>query len=170
MYMLKSVRGRGSENRMESLASLAVFVVLCFAAASSGAIFKPDAWYRALAKPSWQPPDWLFAPVWTILYLMIAVAGWLVWREAGAAAFAPLAVYVLNLVLNAGWSAIFFGMRRPDLALIQLVALWVSTLAVILLFLPIRTDAALLLAPYLAWVTFAGVLNYAIVRRNPRHA
>jgi tryptophan-rich sensory protein len=155
---------------MDSLASLAVFVMVCFLAAMSGAYFKPDSWYRALAKPSWQPPDWLFAPVWTILYLMIAVSGWLVWRKAGTDAALPLAVFGLNLILNAGWSAIFFGMRRPDLALFQLIGLWLSTAALISVFGPISANAAFLLAPYLAWVSFAGVLNYAIVQRNPRTA
>ncbi|MFN3892390.1 MAG: TspO/MBR family protein [Beijerinckiaceae bacterium] len=155
---------------MDSLASLAVFVGLCFAAASSGAIFKPDAWYRALAKPPWQPPDWLFAPVWTVLYIMIAVAGWLVWRKAGWDAALPLAIYGLNLVLNAAWSALFFGLRRPDLALVEVGALWLSTALLITLFGPISANAAWLLAPYLAWVSFASVLNYAIVRRNPRRS
>ncbi|MBX9760849.1 MAG: tryptophan-rich sensory protein [Beijerinckiaceae bacterium] len=155
---------------MDGLTSLLVFIGVCFAAACSGAFFKPDEWYRGLAKPSWQPPDWLFAPAWTVLYIMIAVSGWLVWRQEGAFAAVPLAVYGLNLAINAGWSAIFFGLRRPDLALVELCALWLCTALLITLFWPIRKDAALLLAPYLAWVTFAGALNLAIVRRNPRTA
>ena len=156
---------------MDSLPSLGVFVALCFCAAMSGAFFKPDEWYRGLSKPSWQPPDWLFAPVWSTLYIMIAVAGWLVWRKAGwdGGAFA-LAVYGINLMLNATWSALFFGLRRPDLAFVGLVALWLCTAALITVFGPISANAAWLLAPYLAWVSFAGVLNYSIMRRNPRPA
>ena len=153
---------------MDSLASLAVFVGLCFAAASSGAIFKPDEWYRGLAKPPWQPPDWLFAPVWTILFIMIAVSGWLVWRAAGWDAAPAFAAYGVNLILNAIWSGLFFGLRRPDLAFYELIALWLSTALLITLFGPISANAAWLLAPYLAWVSFAGVLNYSIMRRNPR--
>jgi tryptophan-rich sensory protein len=121
-----------------------------------------------LAKPSWRPPNWLFAPVWTVLYLMIAVSGWLVWREAGVAgAKIPLTVYAIQLVLNAAWTPIFFGLHRPDLAFFEIVLIWLSIVATILLFYPIHAGAAWLLVPYLGWVTFAAALNFAIWSLNP---
>jgi len=152
---------------MDGFGSLAIFIGLNFAAALSGALFKPDEWYRALRKPWFQPPDWLFAPAWTILYCMIAAAGWLVWREAGWGAAGILALYVANLLLNAGWSAVFFGLRRPDWAFAELIALWASTALLIVVMWPQHQLSAMLLLPYLAWVTFAGALNLAVWRLNP---
>lgn len=144
------------------------FAAVCTLAATSGAVFRPGAWYKALRKPPWNPPDWLFPIAWTVLYAMIAVSGWLVWRTAGfAGAALPLAVYGLQLVLNAGWSALFFGLRRPDWALYEVILLWASILGCVVLFAPINADAAWLMVPYLLWVSFAAVLNLAIVRRNP---
>ncbi|MBB5689720.1 tryptophan-rich sensory protein [Roseomonas alkaliterrae] len=139
-----------------------------FLAALSGALFPPGEWYRGLAKPAWNPPDWAFGPAWTVLYVMIAVSGWLVWRKAGfAGAAVPLAAYGVQLLLNAAWSAIFFGMRRPDLAFYELVVFWVAILVTIVLFWPVHRTAALLLLPYLAWVSFAGALNLTLWRMNP---
>lgn len=132
--------------------------------AGSGILFKPGAWYESLKRPSWRPPNWAFGPAWTVLYAMIAVAGWLVWRKVG---FGPaLLVYAVQLLLNAGWSAVFFGLRRPGLALGELTLLWLSIIATIAAFLPIDALAAGLLLPYLAWVTFAGALNRSIWRMN----
>ncbi len=150
-----------------SLIALGAFALLALAAASSGAIFTPDAWYRSMNKPSWTPKDWVFPTVWTPLYVLIAASGWLVWREAGVAGAAlPLAVYVLQLVLNAGWSAIFFGMKKPGLAFAEVLALWLAIALNIALFWPISTTAALLLVPYLVWVTIASVLNFQVWRMN----
>jgi translocator protein len=147
------------------------FIGACFVAALSGALFPPGQWYEGLKKPSWRPPNWLFAPAWTLLYAMIAIAGWLVWREAGfAGAPVALGLWGLQLALNAAWSGLFFGMRRMDLALAELVLLWLAILATIVAFYPIQSTAALLMAPYLAWVTFAGVLNFAMWRLNPTQA
>ena len=147
------------------------FIGACFVAALSGALFPPGQWYEGLKKPSWRPPNWLFAPAWTILYAMIAIAGWLVWRDKGfAGAAVPLAIYFVQLALNAAWSGLFFGMRRMDLALAELIVLWLSILATIVAFYPIHVTAALLMVPYLAWVTFAGVLNFTMWRLNPTPA
>ena len=94
----------------------------CFLAAATGAAFPPGDWYERLVKPAWRPPNWLFAPAWTVLYLTIAVSGWLVWRKVGLAGAAlPLTIYLVQLVLNAAWTPIFFGLRRPDLAFIEIV-------------------------------------------------
>lgn len=148
--------------------ALLVFIAACTAAALTGVFFKPGQWYEHLAKPPWRPPNWLFGPAWTILYAMIAISGWMVWKASSWPAVAPaMAVYGLQLVLNAGWTPLFFGLRRPDLAFYELLLLWASILATILTFLPISEFAALLLVPYLCWVTFAGALNRSIVLRNP---
>lgn len=143
------------------------FVGVCFSAALSGAIFRPGEWYERLAKPSWRPPNWLFAPAWTVLYLTIAVSGWLVWRKAGfASAAVPLSVYLVSLLFNAAWSGIFFGLRRPDLALLDIALLWLSIAATIVVFAPVDQAASWLLAPYLCWVSFAAALNFAVWRLN----
>lgn len=150
---------------------LAGFIGACLLAAISGAFFRPGEWYRALRKPSWTPPDWLFPVAWSILYLMIAVAGWLVWRTAGfSGAALALGAYGLHLVFNALWSALFFGAHRIGLAFVDVMAMWGSLVATIVLFAPISPLAAGLLAPYLAWVTFAAALNLDILRRNPAPA
>ncbi len=147
--------------------SLVVFILAVMLVASSGAVFKPGAWYRTLTKPSWTPPDWVFPAGWTLLYVLIAIAGWRVWERLPLeAAVVPMAVYALQLVLNAGWSAIFFGLKRPDWAFAELACLWLAIVANILVFHPIDPLAAALLLPYLGWVTFAGALNLAVWRLN----
>jgi tryptophan-rich sensory protein len=140
---------------LSSALSLAAFVGLNFATASSGAVFRPGEWYAALRKPGWTPPNWAFPVVWTTLFLMIAVSGWRVWEAQGLDALPALAVYALSLGLNAAWSLLFFGMRRMDWALAEVVVFWLSILAVIVVFAPIDALAAWLLAPYLAWVAIA---------------
>jgi tryptophan-rich sensory protein len=147
--------------------SLLPFIALCFLVALSGAVFRPGDWYEGLAKPSWRPPNWLFAPAWAVLYVCVACSGWLVWQAAGLGAARAFGVYAVQLLFNAGWSAVFFGLRRPDWAFGELVLLWLSIVANIAVFAPISAGAAWLLAPYLAWVTFAGVLNFSIWQLNP---
>jgi benzodiazapine receptor len=150
----------------KSLLMLIAFGAASFGAAATGTIFRPGNWYKQLDKPLWRPPDWLFAPVWMVLYVSIALSGWLVWREAGfAGAALPLGVYALQLVLNAAWTPIFFGLQRPGLALVEIVLLWGSVVATIVLFYPVSAAAAWLLIPYLAWLSFASALNFSIWRR-----
>jgi len=163
---------------MRSVAILVLFLVACFGAAAFGAQFLPGAWYAALEKPSWNPPAWVFGPVWTALYTMMAVAGWLVWRAparggggggsatARSTRGAALAVFALQLVLNAAWSWLFFGLHRPGLAFAEICALWLAILATTLLFWRVRPLAGGLLLPYLAWVSFAAALNLALWRLN----
>ena len=148
--------------------SLLPFLAACFVAALSGAVFRPGAWYEGLAKPSWRPPNWLFGPAWTVLYICIAISGWLVWRQVGFTG--ALIVYAVQLALNAGWSACSFGLHRLDLAFGELILLWLSIAATLVMFVPISTAAALLLVPYLAWVTFAGALNFTLWQMNRRLA
>jgi benzodiazapine receptor len=148
--------------------SLVVFIVLVVATASTGILFQPGAWYEGLSKPGWTPPNWLFGPVWSVLYLMIAVAGWLVWRIEGAGL--AMLLWLAQLVLNGMWSWLFFGRRRMDLAFVDVVALWLTIAGFILAAWPVSGMAALLFVPYLVWVTIAGALNRAVWRLNPTHA
>jgi tryptophan-rich sensory protein len=126
-----------------------------------------DSWYQSLDKPSWTPPDMLFGPVWTVLYILMGIAAWLVWKRAGDRMIhRPLAFYALQLLLNACWSFIFFGLRNPGAALIEIFFLWAAIVITITLFARVDRKAAWLLAPYLAWVSFAVALNFAIWRLN----
>jgi len=152
-------------------AGLIIFVAVCFAVAGLGSLSTNpsiDNWYAALTKPSWNPPNWVFGPVWTILYLMMAIAAWLVWRRKGsvAAAAVPLALFAVQLLLNALWSYLFFGLHRPDLAFAEIVLLWAAILATMLAFRRAVPLAGWLLLPYLLWVTFAAFLNFTIWRLN----
>lgn len=125
-------------------------------------------WYVGLEKPSWNPPNWVFGPVWTGLYIGMAIAAWLVWRRKGLAdAWLPLLLFGLQLFLNAAWSALFFGMRSPGIALADILMLWIAILATIVAFRRVSNLSAALLVPYLAWVSFATALNWCIWRMNP---
>jgi translocator protein len=150
--------------------ALAALVALCLAVAVVGAGFTRTSlgdWYPALRKPSWNPPGWLFGPVWTVLYLAMALAAWLVWRQAGVAGAAlGLGLFALQLALNLAWSGIFFAWRRPGWAAIEIALLWTAILATLVVFARTSGVAALLLLPYLAWVSFAAVLNVTIWQLN----
>jgi len=125
-------------------------------------------WDQGLRKPSWQPPDLLFGPVWTTLYAMIAIAGVKAWRaaEGRRARERILVLFAANALLNVLWSELFFGLHRPDWALLETVVFWLSIIVLIAAVWPLSRTAAWLLAPYLAWVTFASALNLAVVRLN----
>lgn len=143
------------------------FLLLTFAAAAIGSQFMPGEWYARLAKPSWTPPSWLFGPVWTLLYVLMAVAAWLVWKDRGfAGARVALVLYGVQLALNAAWSWLFFGLQRPGLAFAEILVLWIAILATLIAFWRHRALAGALLVPYLAWVSFATALNLAIWRLN----
>lgn len=147
---------------------LIAFIVACFGAAMTGAIFKPGAWYEQLAKPDWTPPNWAFPVVWTILYTMIAAAGWMVWHAAPpGGAWLPIGLWTVQILANAAWSPVFFGLKRPDLGMVVVSVMGVSILACIVAFWPIHRGAALMMAPYLLWVCIAAALNHWIWRRNP---
>jgi len=125
-------------------------------------------WYQGLAKPPFNPPEWLFGPAWTLLYLLMAVAAWLVWKQGIGAAGVKLAlaVFLTQLVLNALWSVFFFGLRSPLAGLVDIVVLWLTILATIVFFFRVSVPAGVLLLPYIAWVSFAAILNAAILRLN----
>lgn len=129
-----------------------------------------NGWYRQLRKPAWQPPDWLFGPVWTTIFGLMAWSGALAWTSATSGTQRVLHVvlpFAVNLILNVLWSWLFFRLRRPRLALVEVAALWLSIGVLMATLWPVATLAALLLIPYLVWVSFAAVLNATIVRLNP---
>lgn len=152
----------------QNLAALAGFVVLCLAVggvagfATMGGV---TGWYQTLTKPSFNPPNWLFGPVWTVLYVLMAVAAWLVWRKVGLGAPAMI-FFFLQLLLNFAWSFIFFRAHATGWALADITVLWITIVATMVAFVQIDTAAAWLLAPYLAWVSFASLLNASIWRLN----
>jgi tryptophan-rich sensory protein len=156
--------------RAGAVIGLVVWVAVCFLAAAIGSLFTARSvggWYAGLAKPPWTPPSFVFGPVWTALYLLMGVAAWLVWRKGGfAAAALPLGLFLTQLALNATWSALFFGLQRPGLAFGEIVVLWCFILATAATFCSRAPAAAYLMLPYLAWVTFASALNFAIWRLN----
>ncbi|MEJ2678407.1 MAG: tryptophan-rich sensory protein [Gemmatimonadota bacterium] len=143
------------------------FLALVAVTAALGSVYTSmsiPGWYGTLAKPDWTPPAWVFGPVWTTLYLLMAVAGWLVWRPGGfRGARLGLTLFAVQLALNVGWSLLFFGMRDPTLALAEIVALWLLILWTTVVFWRHRPLAGVLFLPYLVWVAFAGMLNAAIV-------
>ncbi len=155
---------RASRLRTLPLAAAAALAV----AVLGGLVTDTGPWYQALRKPAWQPPDWLFGPVWTLIYALTAASGLLAWWAARdrSRKLAIAAAFAANAVLNVGWSWLFFGVRRPDWALAEVALLWLSVAAMMVVVGRVRTLAAWLLAPYLAWVGFAAVLNLAIVRLN----
>lgn len=161
-------------NRLKliDLPALLGFLLLSFTAAAIGSaatIPNLSPWYAGLSKPSWNPPSSVFGPVWTVLYLLMSVAAWLVWKRrtmqpegVGSA----LGFFCIQLALNAAWSWVFFGFHRPGLALAEILALWLAVAATIVRFVKVSPPAAILMTPYLLWVTFAAVLNAAIHRLN----
>ncbi|MBX7246866.1 MAG: tryptophan-rich sensory protein [Candidatus Sumerlaeaceae bacterium] len=150
------------------LLALAGWVLLCFAAAAMGALFMPGEWYDSLRKPSWNPPGWIFGPVWTALYAMLAVAAWLVWRKGGwGRQRRPFLIFLAQLTLNALWTPLFFGLHLPGLAFAEILLLWLAIVTTLAAFWPVSRPAAWLLVPYLAWVSFAATLNFTLWRLNP---
>jgi len=151
----------------QSIIGAIVALVVTFGAAAVGAGFPVDGWYEGLIKPAWNPPNWLFGPVWGVLYLLMAVAAWLVWRKSGlSGAAVPLGLFGLQLVLNAAWSWLFFGLHRPGVALVEIVLLWAAILVTMISFWRVQPSAGWLLLPYQLWVTFATALNFALWRLN----
>lgn len=147
--------------------TIATAMAICVAALGA-TVTDLGPWYQALAKPGWNPPDVVFPIGWTVIYALITIAGITAWRAAPTAAAAEwvLGLFALNGFLNISWSLIFFRLQRPDLALFELGLLWLSILVMIIFCGRFSRNAALLLVPYLAWVSFAGALNWAVVNLN----
>jgi translocator protein len=153
------------------LVALAAFVALNFSAAGIGAAFTARSvriWYPSLRKPPGNPSASYFGPVWTILYFLMTIAAWNVWRVGGwSEASSAITTFLIQLALNAAWPAIFFGLRSPGLALVEIILLWAAILATVILFGRISPFSATLLVPYLAWITYSTYWNAGIWRLNP---
>ena len=146
------------------------WLCLCFAAAALGALASAQAgaFYQSLVRPHWAPPGWLFGPVWTVLYILMAISAWLVWRENGFRKAGPtLALFLFQLAVNALWTWLFFVWHLGGLAFAEILLLWLLILATLCMFWRRSLVAGVLLLPYLAWVSFAAVLTWAVWKSNP---
>ena len=148
------------------LLPLLISILIVFSFGLIGSLFtSPNIvnWYAFINKPSFSPPNWLFAPVWTLLYILMGISAFLIWQKRDNLQTKPaLTFYGLQLILNALWSIIFFGMHNPGLALLEIIILWLFILITLIKFYKINKTAGLLFIPYLLWVSFASILNYAI--------
>lgn len=156
---------------MKNWIKLVIALALPQVAAFSGVLFTntgEGSWYRQIEKPSWNPPSWVFGPVWTLLYILMGIALYLVWKkEAAPSVKKPaMTLWGVQLVLNFFWTLIFFGAHQPGWAFAEIVVLWVAILLTIFAFARISKLAAWLLVPYIAWVSFAAMLTYAIWDAN----
>jgi benzodiazapine receptor len=156
---------------MSNITKLIISIVICQLAGVIGSFFTMDAipvWYDTLAKPSFNPPSSVFGPVWIFLYLLMGISLFLVWKEdlKNKQVKTAFMIFMIQLVFNAAWSIVFFGMRSPVGGLIVIVILWILILITTLKFLKISKTAGMLLVPYLLWVTFAAILNYSIFTLN----
>jgi benzodiazapine receptor len=155
-----------------SLLALLGFLALCYLVAAIGGTMTAPAipgWYVTLPKPAWTPPNWLFGPVWTLLYTMMAVAAWLIWRTRGGLhnASLPLGWFAIQLLLNLLWTLLFFGLHQPAIAFVEILLLWGAIFMTWRHFRVINRVAGWLLVPYLIWVAYAAALNLAIARQAP---
>jgi tryptophan-rich sensory protein len=151
---------------------LAAAILFCLIAGSLGSLVTgtgPGSWYAQLAKPLFQPPDWIFAPVWTLLFILMGIALYLIWEQGTERPEVRYAIYVfcMQFALNILWSFLFFGLQSPLLALLDIIVLWWAILATTMIFYKVRKSAAYLLLPYFAWVSFATILNASIYFLNP---
>ena len=155
---------------INDLAALLITQVLCFSAAGIGGAFTASSvrtWYLDIAKPTWTPPSWVFGPVWTVLYVLMGLAMWLVWRSGRWPQVKNATIlFGAQLLLNTLWSILFFGARSPGLAFVEILLLWCAIVATIAAFWHHSKGAAMMMVPYLAWSSFAAILNFAIWRLN----
>ena len=162
--------------KIQNSSRLIISILACELVGSIGSIFTSPAipgWYAGLVKPAFNPPNWIFGPVWTMLFAMMGIAAWLVWNNLASkspkvrqAAKLALIIFVIQFALNVLWSIIFFGQNNPDAAFIEIIILWLAILATIIAFARISKAAAWLLVPYILWVSFASLLNYSIWQLN----
>lgn len=155
----------------KSILGLVMWLLITFAAAGIGAVASANAgaFYGKLSQPEWAPPASLFGPVWTLLYILIAIAAWLVWKDAGfRGASLALSMMIVQLAANALWTWIFFAWHRGALAFVEIIVLWILIVITMILFWRVRPVAGVLFVPYLLWVTFASALTYSMWQRNPQ--
>ena len=160
-----------SMSKQKQLLGLIGWLFLSFAASAVGAAasIQAQSFYGQLVQPAWAPPPWVFGPVWTVLFALMAIAAWLVWRNGGLRSHRlALSLFLVQLVLNALWSWLFFTWHNGALAFADIILLWALILATLLSFWRVRPLAGVLLVPYLLWVSFAAVLNYALWQLNPQ--
>ncbi|MBT8126636.1 MAG: tryptophan-rich sensory protein [Gammaproteobacteria bacterium] len=160
-----------SQSKQRQILGLVGWLVVSFVASAVGAVESINAksFYSQLAQPIWAPPPWLFGPVWTVLYALMAIAAWLVWRSGGFRSNRiALSLFLVQLALNALWSWLFFAWNRGALAFADIVLLWVFIVATLVFFWRVRPLAGSLLIPYLLWVSFASALNYSVWQLNPQ--
>lgn len=163
----RTVRPQPALQGPKAMVVFAITLGLTFVVAGIGATYLPGPWYEGLEKPKLTPPNWVFGPVWTALYLLMAVAAGLVWRQAGFnGACMALFLYAVQLGLNAAWSWLFFGLHRPAWAFVDITLLGIAIVATIIAFGRISRIASWLMAPYLAWTIFAGYLNFMFWQLN----
>ena len=158
------------QSTLKSVLGLVGWLALCFAVSAVGALgsMNAPAFYGQLVQPSWAPPPWLFGPVWTLLYAMMGVAAWLVWRAGGwAKNRLALSLFLIQLALNGLWSWLFFAWQLGAWAMADIAALWVLILLTLIAFWRVRPWAGMLLLPYLLWVGFASALNFNLWQNNP---
>jgi tryptophan-rich sensory protein len=158
--------------RLKEILKLVVSIIICESAGFIGSIFTTPAipgWYAALVKPSFTLPNWVFAPVWTGLYLLMGISAFLVWRKGldNRLVNSALRLFIIQLILNTFWSILFFGLRSPLLGFLEIIFLWVAILLTILRFFRVSKLAGILLLPYILWVSFAAILNFSLWRLNP---
>ena len=150
----------GIPSGLRSGLGLIVWVAITFCAPAFGVLGMPGEWYASLNKPSWNPPSWIFGPVWSLLYLLMAVAAWRVWMHGGwRGQKGALRLYLIQLVLNALWTPLFFGLRQPGWAFVEILMLLAAVIATMLAFFKVSRLAGSLLVPYALWVAFASCLN-----------
>ncbi|MFH1248926.1 MAG: TspO/MBR family protein [archaeon] len=157
--------------RFRKSITITFFMLICLLAGFIGSIFTTPAiptWYAPINKPSFNPPNWIFAPVWTVLFLIMGVSLFLVWEKGWKNKRVKAAIFVfsIQLILNVLWSIVFFGLKNPFLAFIDIIALWIFILMSMIFFYRVSKQASLLLIPYILWVSFASALNLAIVLLN----
>jgi benzodiazapine receptor len=159
-----------SQSKQRQIMGLVGWLIVSFAASAVGAVasIQAKSFYSQLAQPAWAPPPWLFGPVWTVLYALMAIAAWLVWRSGGFRTNRiALSLFLVQLVLNALWSWFFFAWHRGALAFADIVLLWILIVVTLVSFWRVRPLAGAILIPYLLWVSFASVLNYSVWQLNP---
>ena len=159
-----------SYSKVQEIGGLIGWLAVSFIASAIGAVasLQADQFYTKLIRPDWAPPPFIFGPVWTVLYALMGVAAWLVWRAEGfRAARVALTLFLIQLIPNAAWTWLFFAWQQGGLAFWDILLLWVLIVATMIAFWRIRPVAGFLLVPYLLWVSFASVLNYAMWQLNP---
>ena len=155
----------------KQITGLVLWLVLCYATSAIGALgsIQAQSFYDQLSQPAWAPPAWLFGPVWTVLYALMAIAAWLVWRQGGfGVQKRPMSLFIVQLVLNALWSWIFFAWQLGGPAFAEIILLWILITATTFSLWRVKPLAGVLMLPYLLWVSFASALNFALWQMNPQ--